>query len=67
MTTYVVKQIFVADPKAAGQIKERLIEAPTKAAAIRKVADETISAEVPTVETILRLAKAGVALEKVAE
>lgn len=63
MTTYVVTQTFPAKPEPLK--RERLIEAPTKAAALRLVADETISAEVPSVETILRLAKGGVVLEKV--
>ena len=61
---HVLIQIEVAQ-KAI--VRERLIEAPTKAAAIRHAAQDSITAEVATIEDIMRLAKDGVTLEKVAE
>lgn len=64
MPTYLVQQIFVVDPKSAAQYKERLIEAANKGAAIRKVADETISAEIATTDDVIRLTKAGAELER---
>ncbi|MBC7939735.1 MAG: hypothetical protein H7Z19_08225 [Chitinophagaceae bacterium] len=67
MPVYKVTQFFTADPKAAGQSKERLIEAANKATAIRHVANDTITAETCDVTNAMRLAQAGVKVEKVAE
>lgn len=64
MPTYKVTQTFVADPKAAGQTKERLVEAKNKAAAIRYVAEDTISADVCEIGDAMRLAKAGIVVEE---
>ncbi len=64
MPTYLVTQTFHT-PKSDQQERERLIEAPKKSDAIRKVAEETISAEVAETADIVRLAKAGVELETV--
>ncbi len=65
MPTYLVTQTFHT-PKSEQQERERLIEAPTKAKALNKVAEETISAELAETADIVRLAKAGVELETVA-
>lgn len=62
MATYHVIQSVTVEKEA--HERERLIEAPTKAAALRKVAEESITAEVATTEDIVRLARAGVELEK---
>ena len=53
MACYLVKQ---------GE-EERLIEAPTRAAAIRHYATPRISAEPATITDVHRLAKAGVEIE----
>ncbi len=64
MATYCVNQSFKhSDQEELG--RERLIEAPTKAAAIRFVADETITAELAETDDTVRLAKSGVELERV--
>jgi hypothetical protein len=65
MPTYVVLQVMKPSAEEIDVERERLIEAPTKAAAIRMVADETITAELAETADIVRLAKAGVELETV--
>ncbi len=64
MPTYIVIQdckLATADDEI---LRERLIDAPTKAGAIRFVADETITAELAETADIIRLAQAGINLEK---
>ncbi len=67
MPTYLIKQTFRQRPDSLEQQSERLVEAPNKAAAIRHVAKETISAEVAEIADAMRLAQAGVKVEKAAE
>lgn len=64
MPTYLVVQTFTANPKAEGQQKERLVEAKNKAAAIRYVAEDTISADVCEIGDAMRLGAAGVKVER---
>ncbi len=63
MALYLVTQTMF-HPKEAEVMRERLIDAPTKAAALRKVSDETISAAVAEAADIVRLTKAHVEIEK---
>lgn len=46
--------------------RERLVDAPNQAQAIRHVVGDTITCEVAEIEDAMRLAAAGVKLEKVA-
>lgn len=64
MPVYLVRQIFVANPKAEGQSKECLVEAKNKAAAIRYVAEDTITADVCEIADAMRLGAAGVKVEQ---
>lgn len=71
MPTYLVVQTFL-DPKDAPkinpvQLRERLVEATNKASAIRHIANETITAEVAEIADAMRLAQAGVKVEKAGE
>jgi hypothetical protein len=63
MPTYIVKQTFTQEDDNELQ-RERLIEAKTRGVAIQFVASETITAELAETADIVRLAKAGVELEK---
>lgn len=65
MPTYLVVQTF--SNKQVSHVEERLVEAPNKSAAIRHVANETISAEVAEIADAMRLAQAGVKVEKAGE
>lgn len=65
MPIYFVIQTFPAKPEPLK--RERLIDAPNKAAAIRFVANDTIDAQPVEIEDAMRLAKAGVAVEKEGE
>lgn len=48
-------------------VRERLVDAPNEARALRHVVDDTIEIRIATVEDAMRLAPAGVAIEKAAE
>lgn len=65
MPTYLVVQTFPAKPEALK--RERLVEAKNKASAVKFVSDETISAEAVEIADAMRLAQAGVKVEKAGE
>ena len=64
MPTYLVLQAMTVQKEQ--HTVERIVEAPNKAAAIRFVAEGTITAEVATIDDAMRLAKNGVQIERVA-
>lgn len=63
MPIYRVLQTFTLG-KAEPQQSERLVDAPNKARAIAHVAAATISAEPVSIDDAMRLATAGVSVEK---
>lgn len=62
--TYLVLQAMTIQKEE--HTVERIVEAANKAAAIRFVAEDTITAEVATIDDAMRLAKNGVQIERVA-